>query len=151
MPLEWEQPFFAMGLGIDGALCGCRGGGAEAVHLFHPWRLTAFLWRYWVGFGWSLARPWRLFGLIPIALGLASLDMDTTPDLVVSEDARLFAIRAENGQLLLNTRSVNHFSADQVGARGKSESCLAPTPGDLEWPDLACDTFGCILNTRGVS
>ena len=154
MPLEWEQPFFlAMGLGIDvvlfvAAVVAEQEGAVLLVPPMAPYGFPlAVLGGLWLCL-WP--RPWRLFGLIPIALGLASSTWTPLPDLVVSEDARLLAIRAENGQLLLNTRSVNRFSADQWLARaGKAKAALLPAPGDLEWPDLACDTFGCILNRQG--
>src|SRR5699024_9975588 len=90
-------------------------------------------------------RRWRLFGLVPLVLGLGSFTWTTPPDLLLSEDGRLLAVRATDGSLLFNSRRVSRFSAQQWLARAaEDEGELLPGPGDLGWPDLACDSKGCI-------
>lgn len=91
-------------------------------------------------------RPWRLLGLVPLALGLASVAWTPPPDVVMAGDGRLLAVRAADGDLLLNSRRVNRFSAQQwLGRSGVREAGLLPEAGNLAHADLSCDRLGCLL------
>ena len=48
-------------------------------------------------------RSWRFAGLIGLAAGLTSLWLQPFPDILVSEDGRLMAVRMEDGKLSLST------------------------------------------------
>ncbi len=98
MPLGCEAPFLvAMGWGIDGVLVIGRAVSAWpaaviAVPHMPPWGLAATaLGIAWLGIWRSRL---RLAGLAAIALGSASPMMERLPDVLVSAEARLIAVRA---------------------------------------------------------
>lgn len=154
MPFGWDWPFLlAMGWGIDVILLvAAVVAGLEGAVLRLPSMASYGFPLTVIGGLWLCLwqRRWRLLGLVPLALGLGSSAWTASPDLVVSNDARLLAVRAADGQLLFNSRRLGRFSADQwLGRAGESEPALLPTPGSLSWPDLACDRLGCILQRNG--
>jgi len=155
MPFGWEYPFlWVMGQGVDVVLATAAFvAGLEGAVLRLPSMAT---WGYpatILGGLWLCIwrRAWRLFGLVPLLLGLASFSWTSPPDILFAGDARLLAVRSEEGSLLFNSRRVSRFSAQQWLARlGGDEAQLLPKAGVLAWPDLACDSYGCILQREGL-
>ena len=93
---------------------------------------------------------WRWWGAAPIALGLLSLVVTRPPDLLVSGDMRLIAVRAADGSYLPST---THGAAavEEIWTR-RAATALGPS-----WPEsgtsadgtLQCDTGGCFYRARG--
>jgi competence protein ComEC len=93
---------------------------------------------------------WRWWGLAPVALGLASLLFVRPPDLLVSGDMRVVAVRLPDGSYAPSTRR---------GAAMVEESWIRRAAADLasSWPEsgavagdaLRCDARGCIYRARG--
>lgn len=89
-------------------------------------------------------RRWRLLGLLPILLGLGSITLNPKPDVLVEREARLFALRDENGRLWLSSRRTAKFTADVWLRRlGLKEAERLPSNGAEQAP-FACDGLGCI-------
>lgn len=92
-------------------------------------------------------RPWRLAGLVGIALGLISLSMARPADFLIEGRNDLMAVRAGDGRLM--------FSHDKGGltaevwqrrnANGQEPGRLA----DRREADFACDRLGCVVEARG--
>jgi competence protein ComEC len=91
------------------------------------------------------ARPWRRLGAVPIAAGLACLLLSAPPDVLVSGDGKLLAVREPDGTLWLSSKQRGRFTAEtwlrragQVEGRAWS---YAAERGDSP---LLCDQIGCI-------
>src|SRR5690606_26786659 len=57
-------------------------------------------------------RRWRLLGVPAIVLGLAAGLLYRPPDVLVSGDARLMAVRGADGELILSSARAGRFSAE---------------------------------------
>ena len=154
MPLGLEQPFlWLMGTGIEivlfmAAAVAELDGAVLRLPPMTPWAFASSvmggLWLcLWQG-------RWRFFGFPVILLGVLSSLWTAPPDLTVSGDGRLLALRSASGQLLFNSRRVNRFSAEQwLGRAAQEKGGRLPAAGELLWPDLACDHYGCLLRRKG--
>jgi len=96
-------------------------------------------------------RPWRLGGLLPVALGLASILLLRPPDVLATGDGRLLGLYGPQGGLLLSTTRAKRFEAEVWQRRLGSD-------GPRAWPDtassgegLSCDPLGCLYRGRGQS
>lgn len=98
---------------------------------------------------------WRLWGVAGIALGAVCATLPgpwaARPDVLVSADGRLLAVRAADGGLLLSTRRAARFAA-QVWLRRDGADAAATEP----WPSggasadgrLVCDPVGCLYRVE---
>ncbi len=142
-----ELGLAAMGAGINGLLVVAEGvaalpGAASAVPAMPGWGLALIalgglwlcLWR----------RAWRFAGLVPLLAGLASPALLTPPDVLVSGDGRLVAVRQADGSLAFDSLRRGRFDR-QVWLR------RAGTDRALPWPvpGLRCDAIGCVLERDG--
>ncbi len=78
--------------GLEGAALGVPAGPPASLGLLS---LGALFTALWVGRG-------RWAGLLPAALGIALWAMHPRPDVLISEDGRLFGYRTESGRALSN-------------------------------------------------
>ena len=116
MPLGLEEPFLiAMGWGIDGVLVIGRvvsdwPAAVLAVPHRPPWGLVVVsLGIAWLGI-WRT--PMRLAGVAAIVLGSLSPLMDRLPDVLVSSDARLIAMRTEAGVIYQQVSGASRFTRE---------------------------------------
>src|SRR5690606_907671 len=93
----------------------------------------------------------RLLALPLAALGFASMMDRTFPDIMISEDARLVAIRGESGTLAVNRPRPSSFSMDDWKRALLAEDVLRPskvegllTGLNLEQPGFFCDADACL-------
>jgi competence protein ComEC len=95
------------------------------------------LWRY----------RWRYIGLVGVLIGVGSVFLSTAPDVLISEDGRLMAIRAREGDLVLSTLRREKRTAriwlSQAGQRD-AESWRARNE------TIQCDGTACIYRTKGL-
>jgi competence protein ComEC len=154
MPLGLEEwPLRAMAVGIDvilstAGLVADLPGASALLPAMPVWGLTALaLGGLWLAL-WT--RRWRLLGLVPVALGFASILVAPRPDLLVSDDGRVVALRDDQGRLLLSTGRAGRFDAG-VWLRHDGETAAGtwPTRGTGAGGALACDPLGCIWNAAG--
>ncbi|MEE9140628.1 MAG: ComEC/Rec2 family competence protein [Alphaproteobacteria bacterium] len=101
----------------------------------------------WLGL-WR--RRWRFLGLGLILAGLASVPLSRPPDVLVDGDAKLVAVRGEDGALTLSSTRKGKFRG-QVWLRrvGQEEAAAWPWGGASPDGRLACDALGCIYGARG--
>ena len=91
------------------------------------------------------AGRWRAIGLLPILLGLLSIAVNPTPDLLVDREARLFALRDSRGQLWLSNKRRERFTADiWLRRNGQDEAGRLARNGLQETEGIGCDALGCI-------
>jgi competence protein ComEC len=156
MPLGLDGlPLVLMGWGIDGLLWIAGGisawpgavrpvaalpvGGLILVALGGLWLC---LWR----------RRWRHAGLLGMLAGLASPWMLQGPDMLVSDDGRLMAVRTADGRLSLSERRrERRVAEDWLEQEGQGERLYWPEPGESGDGRLRCDGLGCIYRAEGLT
>jgi competence protein ComEC len=144
-----------MGWGIDGMLEVAKAvSGLPGAALPVPAMPLAGLGLVCFGGLWLCLwrRPWRLAGLGAIAAGLLSLALIRPPDILVSGDGKLLAVRSPNGELWLSSTKRERFVAKtwlrRAGWDGESGR-LWPREGSGAAGRLNCDALGCIYRTAG--
>jgi len=95
-------------------------------------------------------RPWRLLGLGAMAAGYASLLFVAPPDIVISGNDKLFAVRAADGSYL-PSRTRGALSAEEVWTRRAAAELGAKWPVQGQSADgrLSCDTSACVYRKDG--
>jgi competence protein ComEC len=84
----------------------------------------------------------RLWGLVPVMLGLATLARLHPPDVLISGDGRHVAIVGEGGQLLVLRESRSDYAADNL----REQAGLTGTPVVLDqWPGARCNPDFCVM------
>ncbi len=139
----------AMGAGIEillavaAKIAGWE-GAVIPVRAMPPWGLAAATFGgLWLCL-WE--RPWRLFGLAGALLGVASIALASPPDLLVSGDGRLLAVRAGDGGLVFSSLKRQSYRRDIWLRRSGTESARAwDRGGGPAAPGLRCDALGCVF------
>ncbi len=97
-------------------------------------------------------RRWRLLGLVPIAAGFLAVPLSQPPDILVDGEAKLFAVRAGDGGLMLSSNRAARFSAKRWLLRdGRWEAEPWPEEGASAGGWLTCDRLGCLYLPPGES
>ncbi|MBT3360014.1 MAG: ComEC family competence protein [Rhodospirillales bacterium] len=97
-------------------------------------------------------QSWRYFGVVPIALGLATLWFPDTPDILIDDRGELLAARMGDGKLAVSTLRKGRFDREIWLRRSGQANGAKSWPREGESPDgrLACDTLGCIYRVDGM-
>nr|WP_245217189.1 ComEC/Rec2 family competence protein [Neoroseomonas nitratireducens] len=150
MPLGLEAPALAvMGWGVEGVLAVAREvaswpGAATGARPLPGWGLVAFM----SGLTWLClwARRWRLLGVPLMLLGMASGALHRPPDLLVSGDARLIAVAAQDRLWLQRQPGASAFLRDQwLRAHGLAQADALPASGEEAGGAIRCDAAACLL------
>lgn len=155
LPVGLEHLALApMGAGIDAVIWISREVAAwpGAVTLV-PAMPTAGLALIAVGGLWATLwrGAWRWLGGVAIAAGLASPALVVSPDILVTGDGKLRAVRAEEGGLLLSSSRASRFAAE-IWLRRDGRTAPAgvwPESGPSADGRLRCDSLGCIYRAKG--
>jgi len=150
MPFGGESlALIPMGWGIEGVIAVARTVSAwpGALRLVPAMPTAALALAAGGGLWLCLWRGrWRWAGVLPIVLALAAPAVAPRPDILIDERGKLFAVRAEGGDLALSTRAAARFAAG-IWLRRDGASAAAP------WPEgsarLRCDRLGCIYRAKG--
>jgi len=84
----------------------------------------------------------RLAGIVAIAAGIIVAGIARPPDVLISADGRLAAVRDEAGRLHLSAKSRNHFLVENW-LRAVGDPRAPPDPTLID--DSRCDDDGCIV------
>lgn len=151
MPFGLEAlPLWLMGLGIEAVVETAMTvadwpSAALKVSAMPVWGLLAAsiggLWlAIWTG-------PWRFLGALPLAASVLSVMLWRPPDILVSADARLVAVRQDDGAMWRSSRTVNRFAADIWFRRAGLDPGKKSAVGEHSGP--VCDPVGCIAQVKG--
>lgn len=97
-------------------------------------------------------RRWRLLGLVPLAAVVVLALTARAPDILVSGDGKLLAVRdSSSGQLMLSAPRGGGLTGD-TWRRRIGDDGTADWPRDTSNADgtLRCDPAGCILRRHGL-
>jgi competence protein ComEC len=102
---------------------------------------------------------WRLIGIAPILACLLGMALARGPDILVSGDARMMAVRGQNGKLLLSADGGDRLTTETWMRRaGQSATARFPSgkikrarraPGWGEDERLSCDGQACLYRRDG--
>lgn len=93
---------------------------------------------------------WRYFGVLGIGFGLLTIGLARSPDVLVSDDGKLFAVKAEAGGYRLSSRrSARLAGRDWLRLAGETDPLPWPKEGKSEDGRLACDELGCVYRLHG--
>ena len=152
MPFGLEAwPLRVMGAGIDAVTAiGFWSANLPLAQIAMPpmpvWGLIVFslgglwlcLWR----------RSWRLWGLLPMACGLASLTLNHKPDVLVDERGLSFGVRTAEDSLLVSRGG--RVLQESWGARaGPMAVAFWPKQGRSSDGQLSCDQDWCLYRPPG--
>jgi competence protein ComEC len=147
MPLHLEAlALVPMGWGAQAVVWVARATAALPEATFRvphmpAWGLCVFSFGLaWLGL-WHTRR--RLPGVLIMLVGLASPLVDHPPDLLVSDDARLIAVRTGQGAFMLRTGGGSKFVRD-AWAQYWGVDSLRPLPERLD-PVVGCEDGACLL------
>lgn len=143
MPFGLEAPMLAlMGQGIRLVIAAARAGadlpGAAALVPSAP---TAALAATVLGGLWLVIwrKPVRFWGLAGVAAGILIAAAARGPDILVSGDGRLFAVRPPGGGLALSPPGASGFDA-----RSWLRAAGARAPAAWPTEHMTCDSLGCV-------
>jgi competence protein ComEC len=96
-------------------------------------------------------RSWRALGFIPIVVALLSFAWHQSPDILVSDDAELVAVRDASGSLMLSEANADKFQRETWTRRAGQETASPwPQPGATSADGaLRCDAVGCVFKRDG--
>lgn len=95
---------------------------------------------------------WRLWGIAGVTAGLIGLVWPHPgPDILISEDGQLMAVRATDGGLALSSLSTDRFIRDiWLRADGRPDARKWPSAEDGEDGSLMCDPLACLYRGEGL-
>ncbi len=95
---------------------------------------------------------WRYWGIVGILAGQAGLVWPKPgPDVLVSEDGQLMAVRTAEGGLALSGWRRDRFTRDiWLRADGRAGAQAWPQEGTSEDGTLSCDLLGCLYRRDGI-
>lgn len=124
-------------------------GGAVALFPAMPmWGLVlATLGGLWLCL-WQTR--WRLLGLPVAVIGMLSIAVERPPDVLISADARLLAVRGADGLLEVSARRSAKLTRETWLRRsGQEDADSWPSAGSSADGRLTCDPLGCIYKSGG--
>jgi competence protein ComEC len=163
------MPFAALGLllmplGLDEWAWVPMGWSVAAVnwvaHVVAHWPTAAVtlpvlpLWgmvSFTLGGCWLLLwrQRWRLWGLLPMVVGVASMALDRPPDILVDSRGYAMAVRTAEGELLVSRGG--RIIRETWGRRAGPEAHERwPKRGRSRDGRLACDADGCLYRRDGA-
>lgn len=101
------------------------------------------------GFLWLVIwqTKWRLLGLALAFIAIISAPLNKSPDIIISEDANLFAVKDENGDFIFSSGNAGRYARSVWSARiGQEETKTIVESGSKL---INCDTAGCNYKNHG--
>ncbi|MBC7907139.1 MAG: ComEC/Rec2 family competence protein [Rhodospirillaceae bacterium] len=153
MPLGWDEiAWVPMGW--------CVAGVNWVANMVAHWPAAAItlpvlpLWgmvMFTLGGAWLLLwrRLWRLWGLLPMAVGLASMAFAQPPDILVDSRGYSLGVRTAEGSLLVN-RGGRILRETWMRRAGPEARERWPKKGRSNDGRLSCDPLGCLYRVDGA-
>ncbi len=150
LDLEWLA-LLPVGWGIEATLWLARQtaalpGATMTVPHMTGWGLAVLsLGLAWLGL-WQSAI--RLFGVVLIAAGLLSPALSRQPDILVSGDGRLIAVRTAAGVFTQQAQNAGFVRDSWLHYWGEDRIARLPADGEAADGAIRCERSGCVLRPR---
>lgn len=165
----WVMPwallmFLLLPLGLERFALIPLGWGVEAVNWVAVWvaswpssAITLPILPLWalvcftLGLSWLCVwrKSWRLWGLVPMAVALASMAFARPPDLLVDGRGDAMAVRTLEGRLLLNGKGGRILKDTWSRRAGPEAPERWPKKSSSRDGRLRCDPLGCVWRMEG--
>jgi competence protein ComEC len=155
MPFGWDAPFWdAMAWGCEAILWIARvvASWPKAVVMVGALPISGLIAIMLGLTALCLMRSrWRLLGLAPVLAGVVAGWVMPSPDLLISGDAKLIAVKeAEGGYRLSSTRAARLTAETWLRRNAQVKAVKFPVPDDPAAGNaLACDALGCLYRRNG--
>lgn len=153
MPFGLEAlPLAAMGWGVEGVILIAETvagwpGSVLLLPAMPTWGLAVAV----LGGLWLLLwrGRWRYMGVLPLLLGMGSAALVEGPDILVSGDADLVAVRSADGGLTVSSPRGGLEAEVWLRRAGEAAREAWPAAGELGAGGLlACDALGCLYRAK---
>jgi competence protein ComEC len=156
MPLGWDAPFWdAMAWGCEAILWIAREVTAwpKAVVMVGALPISGLVAIMLGLTALCLMRSrWRLLGLAPVLAGVAAAYLMPNPNLLISSDAKLIAVKELDGSYRLSSTRAARLTAETwLRRNAQIEAVRFPLPDDPNADALTCDALGCVYRLNGRS
>lgn len=142
-------PLTVMGLGIDAMSWVARWVGAMPGAVVKVPAIPTLAFVLLIGGGlWLLlwSRPWRMLGLVPMALGLLLTPTQARPDLYVGRDGTTVAVRGADGRL---AALASRGSAFELARWLELDGDRRAAADVADAKAFRCDAVGCTARSQG--
>jgi competence protein ComEC len=94
---------------------------------------------------------WRYFGIAVVVIGLSGVIIVRPPDLLISGEGTLVAVRKEDSSLAFSTLRANRFSREAWLRQFAGDEEVTPWPrqGFSDDGAIGCDSLGCTVRLAG--
>lgn len=155
MPIGLEQlALVPMGWGIDILFAGARviASRPESVFLIPAIPSSAFVIFIFGGLWLCLWRQkWRRLGLLPMVMGVVLAWMAPRPDILVTYESDLAAVRLTSGELSLSkARGASYVRGKWMQREGIAEVLHWDDPDSQALGAPKCDDISCAFSFRGT-
>jgi competence protein ComEC len=165
----WVMPwallaFVLMPLGLESVALVPLGWGVEGVNMVAVWVAawpvaaitlpplpTPAMLLFTLGLCWLLIwkSDWRLWGILPMAAGLAAMAFGDPPDLLVDGRGDAYAVRTVEGALLSNGKGGRIVKETWQRRAGPEARERWPKHSSSRDGRLRCDPLGCLWRANG--
>lgn len=104
-----------------------------------------------LGFLWLAIwkTKWRLFGFVFVVIACVFAPFNKTPDIIINSDATLFAVKDENGELIVSSTTSAKYARDVWSAKSGQEDALKIDKSGSKV--IVCDSTGCIYKKNNYT
>lgn len=97
------------------------------------------------GMCWLLLweKRWRLAGVPLIVIGMAAMFFTPTPDIIIDQNGKLFAVKNQNNELVFNNNRLAHYTRHIWMQRSGQEKTVSAA----KRTGLPCDNQWCVYET----
>ncbi|PRD42244.1 competence protein ComEC [Phyllobacterium phragmitis] len=110
---------------------------------------TLLLWSAGLVLAMFLKTRLRAISLAFFAAGLFFFMQERGPDLIISDDGRLVALRTESGVLAVNRKRPSRFTIENWQKAYNASDIIKPQPGSAtDYPGFICEDGVCLAEMR---
>jgi competence protein ComEC len=151
----WPLQIMAYGIDIVAKIATYASSIPGSTHITQPYS-TLGISLFTVGALWLLLwqTRWRIFGLIPMSIAFLPIMFQDTPDILVSQDAKLIGIK-DNGRYMLSSIRGSKYAAKMWKQQnGITEQQLFPYKSvttryeAIKNKTSCCDNSGCLFKIK---
>jgi competence protein ComEC len=91
----------------------------------------------------------RIYGAIPVIIGIILTFWGTTPDIIIDSSGKVFAVRTDDNQLVYSSDKTEKYARDTWRRKYAQEDTPLINQDDNE--NIKCDALGCIYHKNSLT